>query len=502
MTVMTDAARSRPRYISEVWLWTLAVAFILVGIVILWLVPEQLLNHWVVADDPGEQRKLLGTAAQIVLFGLGGIIAVVGVVLSLARHGQSLDAAERERKQHAFEVDKEEARRTEFQSQQSFIARQEKRRIAESNQQRRADQERELRSRFVTAVDLLSDTAPIKRSAGLYALAALADDWIAARRSDEAQVCVDVLCGYLRAEAPTIAELLAAEADVRRTGYEVIRAHLLAPIQDGPSWTGMTFSLTGAPIWFTANLLDLECVSGTNIIFDGCRLSADATIDLRGLRIGSGSRLSFARAELQTGSSIMAPHAHIEGGRFNMPRALIGERAALTMNDLTLSDGGVLNINRVTCGAGGGVMLDGLIVRDESQVKASGIELQPRSVLTFPRARFEGGSSMWLEHSTIGESSHLVAIDVAVGDATLWLNSVAVSPNATLIFDRSTFSRDLSLCFDNADISPTARVSFSGVVFGANALKLPDGRGFGSKDQPLPMWTVLEVDGVTTRMPA
>jgi uncharacterized protein YjbI with pentapeptide repeats len=64
---------------------------------------------------------------------------------------------------------------------------------------RRDDEEvRDLRARFSTAAEQLAHTSPAVRIAGVYAMSALADDWAKLGRSNEVQVCVDVLCGYLR----------------------------------------------------------------------------------------------------------------------------------------------------------------------------------------------------------------------------------------------------------------------------------------------------------------
>ncbi|WP_197494162.1 pentapeptide repeat-containing protein, partial [Rhodococcus sp. EPR-134] len=57
---------------------------------------------------------------------------------------------------------------------------------------------RERRDRFTDAAAQLAHTSAAVRIAGVYAMAALADDWQAANDPAEVQTCVDVLCGYLR----------------------------------------------------------------------------------------------------------------------------------------------------------------------------------------------------------------------------------------------------------------------------------------------------------------
>ncbi|WP_009475903.1 pentapeptide repeat-containing protein [Rhodococcus sp. JVH1] len=69
------------------------------------------------------------------------------------------------------------------------------------------DREADLRERYTTAAQQLADSSPAIREAGVYAVAALADDWIrfgeltgrGSLAASGAQVCVNLLCSYLRA---------------------------------------------------------------------------------------------------------------------------------------------------------------------------------------------------------------------------------------------------------------------------------------------------------------
>ena len=68
----------------------------------------------------------------------------------------------------------------------------------------RAEQERTLRERFTSIVELLATEDLTKRESGAYALAALADDWAAFYKDDqesslkEQQVCLNILTRQLR----------------------------------------------------------------------------------------------------------------------------------------------------------------------------------------------------------------------------------------------------------------------------------------------------------------
>ncbi|MBT2511344.1 hypothetical protein J7I98_37125 [Streptomyces sp. ISL-98] len=66
-----------------------------------------------------------------------------------------------------------------------------KQRLAEGDAQRADDNQ--LAERYTTAADQLGHDEAAVRLAGVYAMARLADDWI-----EQRQVCIDVLCAYLR----------------------------------------------------------------------------------------------------------------------------------------------------------------------------------------------------------------------------------------------------------------------------------------------------------------
>lgn len=65
-----------------------------------------------------------------------------------------------------------------------------------------ASTERNLRDRYTTTAAQLAHESGAIRLAGVYALASLADDWHTFGNNDERQVCIDLLCAYLRTEPP------------------------------------------------------------------------------------------------------------------------------------------------------------------------------------------------------------------------------------------------------------------------------------------------------------
>jgi uncharacterized protein YjbI with pentapeptide repeats len=154
---------------------------------------------------------------------------------------------------------------------------------------------RTLNERFDTvAGQLSSDKPPAVRMAGVYAMAALADDW-----QDHRQMCVDVLCAYLRMpyepepgdDAPVEKRLaLQASREVRHTVIRVITAHLNGTVP--VSWCGLNFDFAGA-------------------VFDGG--------DFSGAKFSSGA-VNFSNAKFPSGKVNFAG-AEFPGGKVNFAGA-------------------------------------------------------------------------------------------------------------------------------------------------------------------------------------
>ncbi|WP_324191669.1 pentapeptide repeat-containing protein [Nocardia cyriacigeorgica] len=86
------------------------------------------------------------------------------------------------------------------------------------------DQIQALRERFVRSTEQLGNSAPATRLAGVYSLTALADDWYETYGDDhlrEVQVCINVLCAYLRTKGDPSRE----ERVVRAAIWNVLRMH-------------------------------------------------------------------------------------------------------------------------------------------------------------------------------------------------------------------------------------------------------------------------------------
>ncbi len=112
---------------------------------------------------------------------------------------------------------------------------------------------RDLRARFTTSTEQLASEQSTNRLAGVYALAALADEWTNApvppgAANDERQVCIDVLCAYLRSPVDPSDQ---REVEVRRTIVRIIgqRTKELDPnTGEFGDWQDCDFDLTGADL--------------------------------------------------------------------------------------------------------------------------------------------------------------------------------------------------------------------------------------------------------------
>jgi hypothetical protein len=171
---------------------------------------------------------------------------------------------------------------------------------------------RTLNERFDTVAEQLgSYKPPAVRLAAVYAMAGLADDW-----QDHRQMCVDVLCAYLRMpyepgpgdDAPVEKRLaFQASREVRHTVIRVITAHLngTAPVP----WCGLNFDFAGAV--FDGGDFSGAKFSGGTVSFSGAEFSG-GTVNFSGARF-SGAAVHFSRSKF-TGESPEFTGAGTSGG--------------------------------------------------------------------------------------------------------------------------------------------------------------------------------------------
>ncbi|MFC8314194.1 pentapeptide repeat-containing protein [Gordonia sp. NPDC057258] len=122
----------------------------------------------------------------------------------------------------------------------------EDRRAAETDRQHEAETERALRQRYTTAVEQLANSTNTISQAGVYAIAALADDWLTINKTGDAQTCVNLLCSYLRTTPSDVDPTTPLpDQPVRDTILSTITAHL-RDNTPGESWQRLDYDFTGA----------------------------------------------------------------------------------------------------------------------------------------------------------------------------------------------------------------------------------------------------------------
>lgn len=159
----------------------------------------------------------------------------------------------------------------------------------------------DLRTRYATAAAQLGHAGAAVRLSGVYALAALADDWHEAGNTAQQNVCIDVLCAYLRMryvpydpDDPTSAP--AGEREVRLTVISVIRNHLLDPDEPN-SWCDKNLDFTDAH--FDGGSFESVTFHG-GAIFTGAKFSGGDVLFM-GAKF-SGANVNFTKAQFSGGS--------------------------------------------------------------------------------------------------------------------------------------------------------------------------------------------------------
>lgn len=163
-----------------------------------------------------------------------------------------------------------------------------------------------LNERFASACSQIGHEKPTVRLAGIYAMASLADEWL-----EQRQVCIDVLCAYLRVpyepalDSPWYHD---EESEVRLSITSVISDHLRpgAPV----SWQGHEFNLLRA-VLRSADFADIQ-VTGGRLLFSLARFPGGWT-SFDGMHV-SGGEVWFGGAEF-TGDRVTFDNAEFSAGR-------------------------------------------------------------------------------------------------------------------------------------------------------------------------------------------
>lgn len=273
-------------------------------------------------DDAGSGR--LGTAMLITTIALAGCFAYLGFAWLRAweRNGGQAPKAARPADADRVEPARPQAEDEQAVKENSLHLKRHRLEVMRHE----SETVRELRSRYTACAAQLGDGSAAVRHAGVYALASLADDWSRLGNKAEVQVCVDVLCSYLRIPYSNAGRHSTAagkgaegEREVRWTIIKIIRQRLLDP-QDALAWCGLRFDFTGAH--FDGGGLHDAHFTGGEVSFADAQFVGDSfsfaratfsggTVNFTGAHFESGD-VDFYNAQF-TGSTVYFYDAHFEG---------------------------------------------------------------------------------------------------------------------------------------------------------------------------------------------
>ena len=163
----------------------------------------------------------------------------------------------------------------------------------------------DLKDRFERAAGQLGHGSAAVRLAGVVAMARLADEW-----ADERQMCVGVLCAYLRVSSRTAGGEDVGEPEVRQTIVRSIAERLRADAR--VSWSGCDLDFTG---------VTFDGADFSDVRFTGGRVSFDSATF-------PGGKVSFDESRF-SGASVWFSVAKFSGG-------------LVTFNDADFSGGSVM----------------------------------------------------------------------------------------------------------------------------------------------------------------
>ncbi|MFD4413948.1 pentapeptide repeat-containing protein [Streptomyces sp. NPDC058476] len=307
----------------------------------------------------------------------------------------------------------------------------------------------QLAERYTTAAEQLGHGQAAVRLAGVYALARLADDW-----SEQRQVCIDVLCAYLRMPYepdPAAPEHEAGEREVRQTIIRVIRDHLQVP-NAATAWCRQNFDFTGA-------------------VFDGGDFSTShfqSTVSFSGATF-SGSTVDFSGATFSDGT-VDFSEATFSDGTVDFSEATFSG-STVSFSGATFSDGTV-HFNYATLSSG---------TVDFGNATFSG------STVHFNYATFSG-STVYFNYATL--SGGMVYFNYATLSGSTVHFLYATFSGSTVHFNRTTFGRGGAdfgyatfsggtVSFGNATLiggrADFSEATFSGTAFDWGPLPVPAG---------------------------
>lgn len=173
----------------------------------------------------------------------------------------------------------------------------------------------DLRARYSRSAEQLGSDKSAVQLAGLHSLVSLADDWAALQKFDEQQVCISLLCSFIKDSAR------GRDASGAAAAVEIIKSRIHRDLAVGQgSWSGSTLILERAD--FGIELLN-PSVHGGQLILRDCAWSEAGMIT--GLHVKSGIMALQGMFK-----SPWFLGARFEGGRLELTPSRIGETLSVT----------------------------------------------------------------------------------------------------------------------------------------------------------------------------
>ncbi|MFF5011268.1 pentapeptide repeat-containing protein [Streptomyces phaeochromogenes] len=339
----------------------------------------------------------------------------------------------------------------------------------------------QLADRYTTAAEQLGHDQAAVRLAGVYALARLADDW-----EEQRQVCIDVLCAYLRMPYqpdPEAAGHKAGEREVRWTIIRVIRSHLLDPAAP-TSWctysldfTGATFDggdLSHSRFLGAVDFSDATFSDGT-VNFGQAQFSG-GIVNFTGAQF-SGGTVNFIGATF-SGGAVNFRHAGFSGGTV----AFIGARCSggsVHFSDATFS-GGTVDFRHAQFSGGtvdfrSATFTGGTVDFRHAQFSGGTVDFSSATfsdgTVDFRHAQFSGGTVDFRSATFSGSTVHF-------GFAQFSGSTVDFSTTFGIITVSTRFSGG-TVDFSSAQLSGGAvhftDATFSGTAFSWGPFPVPAG---------------------------
>ncbi|GAB3469840.1 hypothetical protein AB1207_22215 [Kineococcus endophyticus] len=281
--------------------------------------------------------------------------------------------------------------------------------------------EEQFSKRYQDAATQLGDTSAAVRFAGVYAMVRLAEEWTTHR-----QVCVDVLCAYLRMPPPKEQqknsdderELAAwrAEWEVRRAILQQIELHCRPAEgeQDG-AWSSLRYDLSWSTldgfemhnaVFKNLSLYGVTTTKGSAVNLVNVRL--DDKIDVRQLTIQGGfGVVTSGTADLKLTGLKVAGGAHVNI-RHDTPR-----RDSVRLNEVRLEPGAQLTLHIPPQGVANSVTGRDIRISSNSNVTLYGEKIvQPSGPAIWLRGvRKESDGTISVHHNVIG--ARLASVEFA-----------------------------------------------------------------------------------------